>query len=60
MSDYRLIKVTQPNIIKSSSPSMRERCPNDASICGSSSSERADGASGEVATVMNIDILFNI
>jgi hypothetical protein len=35
----------------SSSPSMRERFLIDASICGSSSSERADGASGAIGTL---------
>ncbi len=33
---------------------------SDASICGSSSSERANGANEEVATRVNIDILFDV
>jgi hypothetical protein len=33
---------------------MREQCSIDASICGSSVSERADGASGEIATTVSI------
>ncbi len=35
-------------------PSMRGRCPNDASIRGSSPSERANRASGEVATRVRV------
>jgi hypothetical protein len=48
------------NMAFRSEPSMREQFPIDASICGSSSSERANGASREVATRVNIDILFNV
>ena len=56
----KISKVPPAVVNNRESPSMRERCPNDASIRGSSPLERADGASGEVVTRVNIDILSEV
>ena len=47
------IKNPIPSNIRAS-PSMREQSVIDASICGSSVSKRAYGASGEIATMVSI------